>query len=108
VAAHSANCRDTLILVSPDTRALAGRPPVRPATVAAMQFAMIAGAPYAFTSDDVIFSVHADRAGRPALERRASNWTRKGHSNTAQRTLEHFESAASCFRKSNPIFGPMQ
>lgn len=33
---------------------------------------MIAGAPYAHTSDDVIFTVHADRAGIPEDERAAA------------------------------------
>lgn len=72
MAAHSTNYADTLILVSPDTRATAGRTPDKPGTVAAMQFAMISGAPYAHTSDDVIFTVHADRAGIPADERAAA------------------------------------
>lgn len=34
-------------------------------TVAALQYEMLVGAPYRFTSDDVLFTVHAKRKGIP-------------------------------------------
>ncbi len=69
MAALTTNYTDMLILVSPDTRAETARIPERPGTIAVMQFEMIAGAPYRYTSDDVIFTVHAERAGIPPEQR---------------------------------------
>ena len=66
---HSTNYANTLILVSPDCRATEASIPERPGTIAAMQYEMIAAAPYALTSDDVIFSVYAERKAIPASER---------------------------------------
>lgn len=63
MSAHTTNYFDTLILVSPDTKAKASRVPDKPGTIADLQYRMIAGAPYRHTSDDVIFSIHAARAG---------------------------------------------
>lgn len=71
---HTTNYVDTFITVAPDTSATAGTPPPEAAkpTVAALQFAMIAGSPYDHTSDDVIFTVHADRRGIPDEDRGAA------------------------------------
>ncbi len=69
---HTTNYADTLILVSPDTKVRAGKVPAAEDSVAGRQYAMIAGSPYAHTSDDVIFKVHADRAGIPEDERAAA------------------------------------
>jgi len=63
VHGHTTNYVDTLILVSPDTKAMAARVPDKPGTVADLQYRMIAGAPHRLTSDDVIFSGYAARAG---------------------------------------------
>ena len=60
---HTTNYFDTLILVSPDTRATAARASDKPGSIADLQYRMMAEAPYRHTSDDVIFSVHAARAG---------------------------------------------
>ncbi|MDO9398319.1 MAG: DUF6157 family protein [Herbiconiux sp.] len=57
---------DTFIGVAPDSPAVAPTPPpLNPEkpTVAALQFELIAEHPYELTSDDVIFTVHATRAG---------------------------------------------
>ena len=40
-------------------------------SVAARTYELIAGAPYRYTSGDVLFAVHADRAGIPDAERPA-------------------------------------
>jgi len=47
------------------------RHPDKP-SVAAEQYRLITAAPYALTSEDVLFAVHADRAGIPAGEREAA------------------------------------
>lgn len=57
---------NTFIAVAEDCLADRGiEPPVKPEnpSIAARQFAMIGAHPYAFTSADVIFDVHADRSG---------------------------------------------
>ncbi|SFN73965.1 hypothetical protein SAMN05216330_101424 [Bradyrhizobium sp. Ghvi] len=59
---HTTNCFDTFIRVAEDCPARSGEePPARAGrpTVAALQYAMIAGAPYRYTSDDVIFATSA-------------------------------------------------
>ena len=60
---HSTNYRNTLITVSPDTSADQAHIPDRPGTIAALQYALLANHPYAMTSDDLIFEVHAIRSG---------------------------------------------
>lgn len=47
-------------------------PEKEPPTVARMQYEALIDAPYRFTSDDVVFGVHAARAGVPADEREAA------------------------------------
>jgi len=62
---HTTNCFNTLIQVAEDCPARTGEePPLRAGrpTVASLQYAMIAKAPYKYTSDDVIFATSA--AGR--------------------------------------------
>jgi hypothetical protein len=59
---HTTNCFDTFIRVAEDCPARCGEePPPRAGrpTVAGLQYAMIANAPYAYTSDDVIFATSA-------------------------------------------------
>ncbi|MBH0117302.1 hypothetical protein I6E52_10650 [Salinibacterium sp. NG253] len=61
----STNYRNTFIAVAPDCPAAAAEIPPTTAkpTVAALQFALISARPYELTSDDVLFEVHATRAG---------------------------------------------
>jgi hypothetical protein len=68
------NYTDTFIAVAPDCDVAGGIEPPERATpsVAGMTFRMIAGEPYRFTSDDVIFGVWADRRGIPEAERAAA------------------------------------
>lgn len=68
---HSTNYRDTFILVAEDSTAEAGTvPPERAGkpTIAGLMYAMISENAYTFTSDDVIFGVHAERNGIPEEE----------------------------------------
>lgn len=66
---HTTNYTNAFIQVSPDCPAQQGTEPPKPGTVASMQFERIAGAPYALTSDDLLFGIYADRNGIPARER---------------------------------------
>jgi hypothetical protein len=59
---HTANCFNTFIQIAEDCPARTGEePPSRGGvpTVACLQYAMIAKAPYKYTSDDVIFATSA-------------------------------------------------
>lgn len=68
---HTTNYFDTFIAVAEDTAAIGPtEPPVRATpSIAELTYRMIAENPYRFTSDDVIFSVWADRRGLPADQR---------------------------------------
>lgn len=61
---YTTNYFDTFIEVAEDTKALAGMKPQakegKP-TIAQLQYEIISGNPYKFTSDDVLFQVFADR-----------------------------------------------
>ena len=66
---------DTFIAVAEDCLATAGTvPSLNPdkPSVAARTYGMIAGHPYAYTSGEVIFTVHADRHAIPEDERAAA------------------------------------
>ncbi len=71
---HSTNYVDTFIAVAEDcTAAGAATPPERtPASIAELTYRMIAENPYRYTSDDVLFTVWADRRGIPEEERPAA------------------------------------
>lgn len=61
---HTTNYKDTFIEVADDCPTASGEIPPQKAntpTVAGLQFEMISGNPYKFTSDDVLFQVFADR-----------------------------------------------
>lgn len=61
---HTTNYFDTFIEIAEDTKAVIGSKPVSKsgkATVAEMQYNLIAENPYKFTSDDILFQVHAER-----------------------------------------------
>lgn len=70
----STNYYDTFIAVAPDSTAVAGMEPGERATpsVAALTYRMISGHPYTYTSDDVQFTVFADRRGIADADRAAS------------------------------------
>lgn len=66
------NYVDTFITASPDCPLDHGRPPPRPGSVARLQYDLISARPYAMTSDDLLFEVHAARAGVADAEREAA------------------------------------
>ena len=85
------NYLDTFILVADDCRADHGtEPPVKSEnpSIAARQYEMIATAPYTFTSEDVIFGVHADRTVIDEQDRPAAR-------------AEYFSIGRACLRASN-------
>ena len=93
-ALHTTNVRDTFIAVAPDCKSETGvlpEPRGGKATVATLQYAMLAATPYTLTSDDVIVATSA--AGR-ALAPDASNAERH-----AARTA-FFSKGQACMRAS--------
>lgn len=69
---HTTNYHNTFIEIADDSpTATAEIPPERASgpTVARLQFEMLADHPYRYTSDDLIFTVHADRKSIPESDR---------------------------------------
>ncbi|MBR8657417.1 hypothetical protein KDH83_29285 [Achromobacter sp. Marseille-Q0513] len=66
------NYVDTFILASADSKARAGVAPARPGTVAALQYGLLRDAPYRYTSDELLFEVHASRQGIDQAGRKAA------------------------------------
>lgn len=79
---HTTNYTSAFIAVADDCKAEIGLvPPEKQAkTVARMQFELIQANPYRYTSDDLIFTIHAERGGVPAaeLEARRAEFFAKG------------------------------
>jgi hypothetical protein len=69
---HSTNYRETFIAVSPDSTVERAKVPDKAGSVAQLQWRMISADPYRFTSDDVLFAVHAERNGIPPAEHSAA------------------------------------
>jgi len=71
------NYKGTFITVAPDCPAARGTPPKEAdkPSIALLTYRMIRDNPYAFTSDDVIFTVFADRKGIAPAERDAARET---------------------------------
>ncbi len=66
---HTTNYTNTLITVSPDTRAVAATvPPMGKASIAEMQFVLAHSHDYELTSDELIFTVFAQRKGVVAVD----------------------------------------
>ena len=86
---HTTNYTSTFIEVADDCKAAAGTvPPEKQAkTVARMQYELIHGSPYRYTSDEVIFTVYAARNQLPATELEA-------------RRAEFFSKGQPCLRSS--------
>ena len=92
---HTTNCFDTFIQVAEDCPTRTGEePPPRAGqpTVAGLQYAMIASAPYKYTSDDVIFATSAP--GR-AIDAKAT----KAEKNAARAAF--FSRGQACMRASS-------
>ncbi len=60
---HTTNYYNTFIEVAPDTKAISAIHPTAKdkRTVAQIQYELIAGNPYKYSSDDVLFKVYAER-----------------------------------------------
>jgi len=86
---HTTNYVDTFIAVADDCPVDRGTmpPETTSPTVAARTYRMISEHPYAYTSDDVIFSVWADRNGIPEDDRPAAR-------------VEFFSKGQPCLRSS--------
>lgn len=89
---HTTDYLDTFIAVAPDaTATTATVPPTRAGadpSIPARTYALIAAEPYGHTSDDVIFTVWADRRGVPEAEREASR-------------ADFFSTGRACLRSSD-------
>ncbi|HEY0977600.1 MAG TPA: DUF6157 family protein [Flavobacteriales bacterium] len=72
MAEHTTNYTDTFIAVSEDCPVDQAEVPASKASpsVAEMQFKLLHDHPYRFTSDDLLFAVHAERNGIPESERK--------------------------------------
>ena len=68
---HTTNYANTFIEVADDCKAAEGLPPPekQAKTIARMQYELIYANPYQYTSDDVVFTVYAERAGIGAADR---------------------------------------
>lgn len=85
---HSTNYRNTLITAADDTRATQGtEPPRGKGSIAQRQFELLHDRDYQMTSDQLIFTVHADRQGIPEQERAAAE-------------TEFFNQGRACLRSS--------
>jgi hypothetical protein len=67
----STNYKNTLITASPDSTAAQGTVPAKSGSVAGMQHALLQAKPYEFTSDDLLFEVHARRNNIAEADRAA-------------------------------------
>lgn len=87
---HTTNYFDTFISIAEDSAAVEGvEPPSRESpSIAEMTYRMIADRPYELTSDDVIFSVWADRRGIAQVDR-------------ANARAEFFSKGQPCLRSSD-------
>lgn len=68
---HTTNYRNTFIAIADDSIAAKGEIPTEKSgskTIAGLQFEMISKNPYKYTSDEVLFSVHAQRNEITAAE----------------------------------------
>lgn len=63
------NYVNTFITVSADSRAIEGTEPARAGTIAQIQYSLLAAKPYHYTSDDLLFEVHAIRNGLARKDR---------------------------------------
>ncbi len=69
------NYTNTFITASPDSTAATGTAPPKAGSIAQLQHALLARQPYHFTSDDLLFEVHALRNGIAAEDRQQARDT---------------------------------
>lgn len=80
---HTTNYQDTFISIADDCPETAGKvPPLKEEApgIAALQFGMVKESPYAYSSDDVLFAVHAARTGiaEEAMDEERAKFFSKG------------------------------
>jgi hypothetical protein len=61
---YSTNYSNTLITVSADCPVAVATPPLKAGTIAGRQFALLAAAPYAMTSDELLLAMETERKGK--------------------------------------------
>lgn len=61
--AHTTNYTATLITIAPDSAATDGVAPPKPDSIAGRQHALLSDKPYAMSSDDLLFAIHAAKNG---------------------------------------------
>lgn len=83
----STNYYSTFITASPDSKAKKGVIPPKEGSIASLQLAMLLKKPYALTSDDILFEVHATRNQVSPTER-------------ARERKKFFEKSHACLRAS--------
>lgn len=64
------NYTEAFITVSPDSTATAGTTPTKAGSIAQIQHELLTRQPYHYTSDDLLFEVHALRQGIAAKDRK--------------------------------------
>lgn len=64
------NYTEAFITVSPDSTATAGTTPTKAGSIAQIQHELLTRQPYHYTSDDLLFEVHAIRQGIAAKDRK--------------------------------------
>ena len=79
------NYVNTLITASADSKATEGQHPSRVGSIAQIQHSLLTSKPYHYTSDDLLFEVHAIRHGIAARDR-------------AQARAEFFSRPQACLR----------
>ncbi|MEP7189331.1 MAG: DUF6157 family protein [Roseiflexaceae bacterium] len=86
---HSTNYTNAFIEVAEDCKTDVGKipPEKQEKTVASMQYEMIHGTPYQYTSDDVLFTIYATRNGIDESER-------------DYKSAEFFSKGQACLRSS--------
>lgn len=63
------NYTHTFIAASPDSRATRSEEPAKAESIAGIEYGLLRDTPYKFTSDDLLFEVHARRNGIADSER---------------------------------------
>ena len=62
------NYHDTFITIAPDSGVERANRNPRPGTIAARQLELLLGSPYALTSDELLFAIHAERNAVPPAQ----------------------------------------
>lgn len=72
---NTTNYADTFIAVAADCPVTRGETPAKAGSIAALQLELLQAQPYALTSDDLLFEVHARRVGIADADRASARVT---------------------------------